>query len=121
MPHHLEQLSLESLHELKGGLVAAMLNKALSRIAADIETAPDIKDWRKVELVIKAQPVLDQGYLDGVNVEFIVKGTNPARVTSSQMHVKADEVGQRGLYFNVDSPDSPDQMTLYPKDESQQN
>ena len=65
-------LSLETLHQVKGGLVSAMMFKALNRVNTDIEQAPDIAEWREVTLKIRARPVLDQGELSDVGVEFVV-------------------------------------------------
>lgn len=108
----LEQLSLANLSQVKGGLIEAMLAKALNRIATDIETAPDIEDWRKVTLEIRAKPVLDRGMLDDVAVEFVVKPTTPARVTSTRMQVRSGEDGVRQLYFQLDAPDNPRQASV---------
>jgi len=109
------KLNMESLAKLKGGLVAIMLEKQLGQMARDIEHASDIKDWRKVTLEIRARPVLDMGELDSVEVEFVVTGRVPARVTSSRMITRDDlesPVGQRQLFFQLDAPDNPAQQSL---------
>ena len=114
----LKELRLETLHEVKGGLVAAMLQKALNRIATDIENAPDITDWRKVTLEIRAKPILDQGELDGVAVEFVVNPKTPARVTSSQMQVRSTTNGARQLFFPEDwHEDANPNQTMIPMEE----
>ena len=105
-------LSLENLSEVKGGLVAAMVDKGLARIAEDIERAPDIAEWRKVTLEIKAKPILDQGELENVAVEFVVKPTTPSRVTSARMEIKHGQRNSKQLVFNVDAIDNPNQSTI---------
>lgn len=121
MAHNLEQLTLDNLAQVKGGLVALMIEKALNRMATDIESAPDIPDWREVTLKIRAKPVLDQGELDDVAVEFVVNPKTPARVTSARMQVRSTTNGSRQLFFNIDSPDNPDQMTLLGEMARQEN
>ena len=107
-------LSLETLADVKGGLVAIMLEKALARMAQDIEVASDIKDWRTVTLEIRAKPVCEQHELSHVVTEFVVKGKVPSRVTSTSMFVRSNTNGARQLMFNIDAPDNPHQKTLLP-------
>lgn len=107
-----EQLTLPTIDKVKGGLVSAMLAKALNRIAVDIETAPDISEWRKVQLLIRAKPILDQGQLDDVSVEFEIGTGIPKRVTSCIMDVRSDAEGVRGLFYQVDAQDNPAQRSL---------
>lgn len=105
-------LSLESLKDVKGGLVQLMLEKALSKMAADIEGAPDINDWRTVTLEIRAKPICEQMELAAVATEFVVKGKVPARVTSASMLIRSTENGVRQLFFNLDAQDNVHQGTL---------
>lgn len=107
-----QRLTLESLKDVKGGMVGAMLRKALERMAADLEAAPDINDWRTVTLEIRSKPVMENLQLASASFEFVVKGKVPARVTSASMHVRAAENGERYFIFNVDAPDNPDQLTF---------
>lgn len=108
------ELGLANLAQVKGGLVEAMLGKALARAAADIESAPDILDARKVVLAMKCTPVLDRGELEDVAVEFEVGSSSPKRCTTARMQVKSrpDHPHQRGLFFEVDAPDNPHQASL---------
>lgn len=108
----LVQLSLETLPQVKGGLVAAMLAKALTRMAVDIEQAPDIAEWRQVSLEIRAKPKCENGELDDVAFEFVVKGKVPSRVTSSRMVVRNSPQRERQFLFAIDSEDNPFQKTL---------
>lgn len=117
MAHDLVPLSLESIQHVKGGLVDVMLAKALHRMADDVAAAPDIGEWREVALVIRAKPVCDQGELDRVDTEFVVKGKVPSRSTSTVMLVRKSTAGLKQLVFNVDAQDNPDQMTLLDSEE----
>lgn len=107
-------LNLESINEVKGGTVSLMIQKALTRMAMDIEAAPDINEFRDVTLRIRAKPVMEQMELASVVVEFEVKGKVPARVTSSHMVVRSNQNGLKQLMFNVDAQDNPSQHTLLP-------
>ena len=106
------QLTLENLAELKGGLIERMLSSALNRVAQDLRTAPEIADWRKVVLEIRARPTIEDGELGDVIVEFAVSPKVPARVTSSRMQVKSATNGAKQLFFSVDAPDNPAQKTI---------
>lgn len=114
MAHELVALNLESLKDVKGGLVCVMIEKALSRMAQDIEAASDIPEWRTVTLEIRAKPICEAHELDRVVTEFVVKGKVPSRVTSTSMYVRSATNGARQLMFNIDAPDNPGQRTLLP-------
>lgn len=113
------KLDLESLKEVKGGLVSIMVQRALSRLADDLESAPDIGEWRTVTLEIAAKPLMENGQLADVDVEFRVKGKVPTRVTSSRMVVRKEIGGPRQLMFAQDSEDSPSQTTFADLKDSQ--
>jgi len=90
--------------------------KAVERAVQDIEAAPDIAEARTVELVLKIKPVVDCGELDKIDAEFGIKGKVPTRSTSLQMWPGNDPnepTRQRRLMWAEDSPDNPDQGTLY--------
>ena len=106
------QLSLEHLRVLKGGLVERMLAAALNRISLDLLAAPEIKECRKVVLEIMATPVIEDGELSDVIVDFGIGQKVPKRVTSARMVVRSAANGAKQLFFSVDSPDNPHQMTL---------
>lgn len=106
------QLSLANLAELKGGLVERMLQSALNRMAIDLRSAPDIAEWRKVILEIRAKPTIEDGELGDVIVEFGVAPKVPTRVTSARMAVKSATNGAKQLFFSVDAPDNPKQTTI---------
>lgn len=114
MPQNLVALDMESLKDVKGGLVSLMMAKALQRAAIDIEAAPDITENRVVTLEIRMKPVLERMELSHVVTEFVVKGKVPARVTSAAMLVRPTENGSRQLVFNLDAQDNPAQQTLLP-------
>jgi hypothetical protein len=106
------QLTLENLAELKGGIVERMLANALNRIAMDLRSAPDIPDWRRVTLEIRAKPTIEDGELSDVIVEFSVYPKCPARVTSARMEVASATNGAKQLFFAIDAPDNPAQKTI---------
>jgi len=112
MTLQLTPLNLETLVDVKGGMVNAMLAKALQRMADDIVSAPDINEWREVSLCIRAKPKCEQMELSHVETEFVVKGKVPSRVTSATMVVRSTQNGARQLMFNIDAQDNPSQMSL---------
>jgi hypothetical protein len=113
----LKQLGLVSLASLKGGLIDRMLQQALNRMAMDLRAAPDIAEWRKVTLTIRAKPTIEDGELGDVITEFEVNGKVPPRITSARMEVKSAANGAKQLFFNLDAPDQPDQQTLFTSEE----
>jgi len=113
----LRELTLDSLAELKGGLVDRMFRQAMNRLAMDLRAAPDIPDWRKVTITVRAKPTIEDGELGDVITEFEVNGKVPPRVTSARMEVKSSPTGAKQLFFNVDAPDEPAQHTLLPREE----
>ena len=110
----MRELTLETLGEIKGGIVARMFAQAMNRLAADLRAAPELPDWRKVVITIRAKPTLEDGNLGDVITEFEVSGKVPARVTSARMEVKGATNGAKQLFFNMDSPDVPEQHTMFP-------
>lgn len=106
-------LVMRNIPDVRGGLIEAMLNKALLRMTQDIETAPDIAEWREVALQIRGKPRTENGELVDVDVEFVVKGKVPARVASSRMTVRDGARGERQLAFALDSDDNPLQSTIH--------
>lgn len=109
----LKALVLRNIPEVRGGLIEAMANKALARMTQDIETAPDIAEWREVGLFVRAKPRCENGELVDVDVEFVVKGKVPARVASSRMVVRDGQRGDRQLMFALDSDENPLQTTIH--------
>lgn len=105
-------LSCETLATIRGGLVAKMMEKALGRMAEDLENAPDIGEWRTVSLEIAAKPIMEQGQLADVDVEFRVKGKVPTRSTCARMSVRKPAGQMRQLVFSQDAEENPAQLTL---------
>lgn len=114
----LVKLELENMHELKGGLVALMFDKAIRRAVEDIEGAPDIDDARTVELFVKMKPVREGGRLEEIDFEVGVKGRVPSRSTSLRMVSRSDldeATGRRqmSLFYQADAPDNPFQPSVF--------
>ena len=102
------ELSVKSLADLKGGLVDRMLAAALNKVAIDLRAAPDVPEFRKVQLEIRCKPIVDDGELSDVIVEFAVGSKLPPRVTSSRMSVRSAANGAKQLFFAVDDPEESD-------------
>ena len=51
-----------------------MLEKALQRMAVDLEAAPDIGEWRTVQLEIAAKPIMEEGELAVIIDDLFVFG-----------------------------------------------
>lgn len=111
-------MNLKTLSEIKGGLLNRMVQAATNRIAQDLQAAPDIADWRTVKIEIRAKPIMEDGELADVIVEFAVGQKAPARITSSRMTVKQNHARQTQLHFQEDAPDNPAQGTLFDGPES---
>lgn len=110
------EFDLGSLLEFKGGLVDRMLRAQTNRVAIDLETAPDIPDWRKVVVTMRFKPVIEEGELADVITEIEVSGRVPARVTSARMVVRRGKSGAKQMWFELDAPDNPDQMSIFDND-----
>ena len=108
------QLSLKNIGQLKGGIVERMLAQQLNRVAMDLIAAPDIAEVRVVNLAIKCKPVIEEGELSDVIVEFAVGTKLPSRVTSARMQARSAANGAKQLFFAVDAPDSPNQTSFLP-------
>lgn len=114
-------LSLESLGEIRGGLLGQMIAKELYKVATDLEVGgPDLPDKRTLTMQVEFEPVHMQGELDEVSVTFKVTSKLPPRQCSQSMSVRSMSNGARMLHFNVESPDEVDQATL-DFDESEAN
>lgn len=112
MAHELVSLSLENLKEVRGGLVEAMFNKAMQRMAQDIEAAPELSEFRKVVIEVRAKPVCELGELIRVDTEFAVLGKVPTRVATAVTVLRSNTNGASQLMFNLDAQDEPNQHTL---------
>jgi hypothetical protein len=106
------EFDLSALLDFKGGLVDRMVRAQTNRVAIDLETAPDIPDWRKVVITMRFKPVIEEGELSDVTTEIEVSGKIPARMTSARMIVRKNKQGAKQLYFELDAPDNPDQLSL---------
>lgn len=107
------EMSLKTMAEIKGGIVERMMLAALNRVALDLRAAADIAEWRKVTLEIRAKPIMEDGELADVIVEFAVGQKIPSRVTSSRMVVRSTTNGSKQLFFQQDAPDNPAQGSLF--------
>lgn len=119
MSLNLVPLNIETLKEVRGGLVAVMLEKALQRMAMDIDAAPDIAEFRNVTLIIRAKPVMEHMELSHVVTEFEVKGKVPARVTSAISCVRSNTNGVKQLMFNLDAQQNPAQQTFFDNEDEE--
>jgi len=109
----LMEFDLAALLDFKGGLVDRMVKAQTNRVAVDLETAPDIPDARKVVITMRFKPVIEEGELSDVTTEIEVSGRMPARVTSARMIVRKNRVGAKQMFFELDAPDNPDQLSVF--------
>ena len=107
------EFDLAALLDFKGGLVDRMVKAQTNRVSIDLETAPDIPDWRKVVVTMRFKPVIEEGELADVITEIEVSGKIPARVTSARMVVRRGKSGAKQLFFELDAPDNPDQLSIF--------
>ena len=110
----LTQLTLENLSQLKGGMIERMLAHALNRISMDLQAAPELRETRRVVLEIMATPICEEGELSDVVVDFAVGSKMPKRITSARMVVRSSTNGSKQLFFALDAPDNPAQMSFLP-------
>lgn len=113
------ELSLESLAQVKGGLVDRMFRQAQNRIAIDLRSAPDISDKRKLVITLLYRPVIEDGELADVITEIDVGHRVPHRVTSLRCVVRSTTNGAKQLFLTMDAPDNPQQHTLLPSQETE--
>lgn len=109
------QLSIETLAELDGGIVAEQAVRHLQRLAQDCMDRPGDKTKRKATLEFSFEPVCDQqGNAETVRCEVEIKSRVPVHRS------KTYEMGltKAGFVFNRDVPESLDQQVLFPKKDS---
>ena len=103
--------SAEKLATCRGGLVAKMIDAYLSKMASDLENAPEIAEKRKVTIEIMLKPIMEHGELHRVETEIAVNGKAPKRVASMAMFVRSNG-RQRQFVYSEDAEDNPEQSTL---------
>ena len=110
------ELTLASLKELDFGKVQAEWQNLLEFAVRDCWERPHDDKTRKVLLQFEVEPISDGHDCTGVNSRFKLKASVPDR-QSRDYQLGITKQGH--LYFQEDSPDNPDQLTLLPKDESE--
>lgn len=106
-------LNFSSLTTLDEGRVNALLGLHIQRLAQDCVNRPACPDPRKATLEFELKPVCDEsGHCEEVKVEITAKSKMPTYRTKTY-HMRASS---KGLFFNQDFPDSPDQLPLFGKD-----
>lgn len=96
----LVQLTLESLANFDDGRIQIALNEELKRIVLDCMDRPDKKP-RKLTLTLSCSPVVYDGDVEGVNVEFEIASKLPTR-KSMQYHLNCNRAGM--LTFSENNP-----------------
>jgi len=102
-------LTLQSLKELDFGKISAEYQKLLEFIVKDCWERPNDGKARKVVLQFEAEPITDGIDCQGVTARFKMKASTPDR-QSRDYQLGVTKAGH--LYFQEDSPDSPDQESL---------
>lgn len=103
------QLTLDSLRVLDYGKVSAEFQKLLEFVVKDCWERPNDVKARKVLLQCEVEPISDGHDCTGVWARFKMKASTPDR-QSQDYQFGVNKLGQ--VYFQEDSPDSPDQESL---------
>lgn len=103
--------TLKTLHQLGDGNLEADFEATLQGLVKDCLARPSLDKTRQVKIVIDIQPKLKQdGTCDDVIVDVQVASKAPARIIPPYV-MRATVNG--GLKYQPDSPDNPDQSSLY--------
>lgn len=98
-----KQLSLATLHELKGGDLAAQFDTVLAMLNADCNKRPGVTTARKISLHLKLVPESGAMGLEAVEVEPQVTYTMPRYgCGTSKMQPRRIRGGQLMLAFDPD-------------------
>lgn len=105
----LEKFTLSSLSTIDDGRIRVAFEQALKRCEDDCKDRPNLKEPRKIALLVVIEPVSDDnGNLDSCRVQFHLTDAQPKR-RSKVYDMKA---ARGGLLFNELSADDVHQMTL---------
>jgi len=106
------ELSLETLAELDGGIVNAIVADLQTKAAIDCMNRPEESKPRTINVQLEYTPVFERGECVDVNVQVLVKAAQPvSRTRVYRVGVKRngrlffapenpDDIGQRGLDFD---------------------
>ncbi len=112
-------LDMAALDGVRGGLIGAMFAKAMSRMADDLASAPELDSWREVTIKIRAKPIFEGGELHAAALEFDVRGKVPSRTATAMAIVRQDRRnGQRQFVYQEDAPDNAFQASLLDEQDS---
>jgi hypothetical protein len=111
----LMHLTLQTIHDLDPR-VAAMVESHLATLARDCISRPTDKKPRRLTLQISAKPIPLVDPNDGRNVDCETVEIEIAAKITIPNHRSRDfrmNVTRGGFSFNPDSPDNPNQSTLF--------
>jgi hypothetical protein len=111
------EVRAETLAKIRGGLIAAMLNRYLERMEQDCKASPDIKEKRVVNLKIELSPVMQDMQLSYVDYQFSIGEKAPSRAAGLRASIRYQN-GKQRILFEEDSQDNPDQASLLDSQES---
>ena len=98
----MEILKTSTLHTVRDGALAMMIDRALAQAQEDCVDRPALRKKRTVTIKITMEPhkdgIDDRGNLETVNIGFQVKPSIPDQVVSRSM-----KVTRRGLGFETDT------------------
>ena len=107
-------LTLETLPRLDDGLPAVQFNRLMEAAVKDCMDRPGDDKARKVTMQVSMKPDGTNNVCDRVVIEIEFKATVPQYCTR-QYHAATHTSGK--LLFSPSSPDDPDQMGMFDKDE----
>lgn len=107
-------LSLDTLKEVKGGVITDLFNKALAKAAADVLSDPTLIALRQVKLFVTIKPAFTKHKeFKGVTVTFKVGQYNPERVATMHANLELNpETQVAELKFEDLSPTNANQKSL---------
>lgn len=110
----LKLLTLKTLADLGDGDLERNFEAVLAAAVKDCTARPSLKNPRKVTLQIVVRPVLKQdGTCDDVTVDVEVGSKSPAKIVPTYTMTTT---ANGGLRYNPQSPNDPNQQTLYPEE-----
>lgn len=119
----LQQLSLASLVDLDGGILAAVVDRALEVIGDDLTDRPGLDKPRELQLSLKVTPQMDaRGICESVKATYQVVEKLPPR-KSNKLNlglkpsgamlfrgVSPDNHAQQGLDFETENQETDDHV-----------
>jgi hypothetical protein len=104
----LEQLTLDTLGDLDGGMVRAVINRSIRQALMDTEDRGEDEKPRKVVITISFEKISDRQIGTDVTAQVRLPALRP-KATIGNIVFKD---GEPSVLFQTLSPDDPDQQTF---------